>query len=168
MPRIGIRSADGLSWDTTRATADAIHAVYPGLTLGGTVVEAGSLAGWPRLKIIEDVAPPATAWGQSAVEDMNGEEYTPGKWRQKWTVTSITLAEAKSMLAQMAIDIYQRKVDAPFTAAEMTASAGSYSAIKAAREATYKPLVATARTQIQAAATIADAYAIYQTLEAVP
>lgn len=119
---------------------------------------------YPRLVEIEAVERPTTGFGERAVEDT--PEKVGDTWRQKWIVTSITLAQAKAQLAEMARDIYVAKVLAPTPTQVFNSATGVVGAMQA-RSTNLKPNYDDVITRIQAASTAAEARAILAELEAV-
>lgn len=113
--------------------------------------------------VVEDETKPSLVWGETATE---GTPVFDGSvWRQAWIVGSVSLAQAKTLLANLAIEIYWQKMQQVPTIAEMTNEAGSYSSIMTARETRFRPVLIDVRNRIQAATTVAEARSIYLELE---
>lgn len=132
------------------------------------------LVGWPAMPnelaladrpyvLVQPVPPPAVAeFGEKAVK--GAPELVDGKWRQTWTVQTIALAEAKQMLAEMAIGTYWSKMQDTPSLAELTAAAGSYAQIINSRETRFKPRLLQTRSDILNATTVQECYDIWLTL----
>lgn len=112
---------------------------------------------------VVDEPRPAAAWGETVVEVLPA--YSDGAWRRTWQVAAITLPEAKQRLAEMVSEIYWQKVvlDAPPPA--LLDSEGNAVGVIQARQASLAPKLAQVKADIIGASTIAEAYAIYLTLE---
>lgn len=104
-------------------------------------------------------ARPDLAWGETLAEAQPAK--VGGEWHQQWQVQSITLAEAKQRLAQMAAEIFVGKVTAP-TPSQLLSS-GYVGAVQA-RDSRFKPKLDDVADRIQAAASVAEAHAIYREL----
>lgn len=114
--------------------------------------------------LIEEVPPPTTPYGQTAVEGL--PEKIGDSWRQTWSVQTITLAQAKQQLAALAINIYWEKfLTVPGITEFQNANRNGVTVLQG-RATRFQSAINDVATRIQAATTIAQAYAIYQELEA--
>lgn len=164
MHRLAILSEDLSVVEVYQADEADVRAVYPELTLGSELRD-DSLTEWPRVVLVHDTDKPDTVWGERAVEAADPVN-DAGTWRQDWTVETITLAEAKQELAQMAVGLYWSRFIAVPSVAEFQAAGRSGVAVLQARVARFQPAIDDVATRIQNAGNTADAYAIYQELEA--
>jgi len=139
---------------------------FPGISFTDPVTsEQFSARGLPA-DLVAEIAKPALEYGETAT-------FLPVRqldttWLQVWTVSIITLAQAKADLAVQAIGVYWSKIDAVPDTAELTTAAGSYATVKVDRETRFLPKLNQVRQDILALTdppdTVADAKAIYDTL----
>lgn len=84
-----------------------VLAVYPDLTWGSTMT-ADSISDLPRVVVVQETTPPVLEWGQSRSEQA---VFVTDHWEQQWTVSEITIQEARARLRQMARGIMMDRVE---------------------------------------------------------
>jgi len=159
MTRIVITSPDGFTKVQTVTSIAALKQAFPRFSPTAAPTDAHFIAQGLPARISAETASPATSFGQTAADD--DERQPDGTWLQTWSVQQITLAEAKSRLADLAVSTYWTKMQAVPSTSELTGAAGSYATVITDRETRFQPKLAQVRTDIQAASTVADAFAVF-------
>lgn len=147
-----------------RENQDGTLAEYPAALPNNTSVPhhpSSSLRYGDGHFLAVDTPQPALAWGESITEGAPAK--IGNEWHRTWSVTSITLAEAKQQLSDLAVSIYWEKMSSTPTPQELVAGGGYVGTIQA-REARWNPVLTSVRDDIQSASTVAEAYAIWLTL----
>ena len=140
-----------------------IRKIYPDLTLGTDLNDA-SFVDWPRIVLIHPTPQPPANFGETVQEQPPA--FSNGAWREVWTKQTITLAQAKQQLADLAVQIYWTKMQDTPSRQELQNAGRSYATVIQSREARFKPKLDDVATRIQNASTIAEAYQIYLELVA--
>jgi hypothetical protein len=114
--------------------------------------------------VVEETLPPTTSYGEKPVE---GPPQKIGDvWLQTWSVQTITVAQAKQQLANLAINIYWEKFLSVPGVTEFQQAGRNGVTVLQARATRFQSAIDSVAARIQAATTIAEAYAIYQELDA--
>lgn len=142
---------------------------YPLIGWPANPTEA-TLSSFPEYVVVQPTTVPVA---RDFVESLSHTAQKVGDhWEQYWTVNQLSLSDAKTILRNMAVQIYQEKMEMPFTVQEVVDAATThgtsmiYRGVIVDREAKFNPKLVQVRNYIQAATTVEDAYDIYQELVA--
>ena len=147
-------TTDGATKDRVITSFRALRETYPRTSWVQPVTQEHlTSASQGRAFLSQEVARPVLAYGQDATTD--DERQRDGTWRQVWTGTRITLAEAKAQLRDEAVRVYKAKVWA-VSASELLSENGLVGAMQA-RDTRFLPSLVSVANRIQSASTIDDA-----------
>lgn len=157
--RIVITQPDGMTWKETLQSVPELQKKYPVARkvsfarTGPTQLQLDDLH--INAHLGTEVERPPLEFGQGAVTaDVRQPD---GTWLQTWTVTTISLPEAKGQLAEMIAGVYRAKVTDP-TAQQLLA--GGYVGAIQARDNNFKPTLDDIAARVQGAGSVAEAKAI--------
>lgn len=162
--RLAILTPDLSAVETRAATSADVEKIYPGVQLG-TVLTDASLADWPRLVLVREEARPTSDRWEEVVE--GPDEFSAGAWRETWTRRpAMTLDEAKTWLAERAVDVWWEKWLARPTLAQVQNAGGDPQVAQDNRAAALRQALIDFNNQRMAATTFSELYALYEQLEA--
>lgn len=113
---------------------------------------------------VEDTEPPPLEFGETL--DPATAVKIDDVWTQQWTKSNITLTEAKQRLGRLAVGLYWGRFVLEPTVTEFQNAGRNGVTVLQGRATRFQAAIDDVATRIQGATSIAQAYAIYQELEA--